>query len=91
VFGDERPLDARPSAADTISGFLSALALLGALLALVWHPGRVGTAAILIALVAAALADAHAHARLAAWAVGVATACWLVGMTLAVVFDRAVF
>lgn len=89
MFGDERPLAARYSAADTVSGFLSALALLGALLALVWYPGRVGTAAIFIALVAAALADAHG--RLAAWAVGIATACWLVGMTLAVLFDRAVF
>lgn len=89
MFGDERPLAARYSAADTVAGFLSALALLGALLALVWHPGRLGTAAIFIALVAAALADAHG--RLAAWAVGIATACWLVGMTLAVLFDRAVF
>ncbi len=89
MFGDERPLAARYSAADTVAGFLSALALLGALLALVWHPGRLGTAAIFIALVAAALADANA--RLAAWAVGIATACWLVGMTLAVLLDRAVF
>ncbi len=89
MFGDERPLAARYSAADTVAGFLSALALLGALLALVWHPGRLGTAAIFIALVAAALADAHG--RLAAWAVGIATACWLVGMTLAVLLDRAVF
>ena len=89
MFGDERPLERRPSTADTIAGFLAALAFLGAGLALVWHPGRIGTAAILIALVAAALADANA--RLAAWAVGVATACWLAGMTLAVLFDRAIF
>jgi hypothetical protein len=86
---DGRPLGAGHSTADTVAGFLAAFAFLGAGLALVWHPGRVGTAAILIALVAAALADANG--RLAAWAVGVATTCWLLGMTLAVVFDRAVF
>jgi hypothetical protein len=89
VFGDERPLAGRPSTADTVAGFLAALAFLGAALSLVWHPGRVGSAAILIALVAAALADANS--RLAAWAVGVSTACWLAGMTLAVIVDRAVF
>ena len=89
MFGDERPLARRPSTADSIAGFLAAFSLLGSGLALVWHPGRVGTAAILIALVAAALADTSA--RLAAWAVGVATACWLVGMTLAVILDRPVF
>lgn len=89
MLGDERPLAARPSAADSVAGFLAALSFLGAGLALVWHPGRVGTAAILIALVAAALADANG--RLAAWAVGIATACWLAGMTLAVVLDRAIF
>jgi hypothetical protein len=89
VFGDERPLAGRHSTADSIAGFLAALSLLGALLALVWHPGRVGTAAILIALVAAALADANG--RLAAWAVGISTACWLAGMTIAVVFDRPIF
>jgi len=86
---EHEPVSSRGSTADTVAGFLAALALLGALLSLVWHPGRVGTASILIALVAAALADANG--RLAAWAVGVATACWLVGMTLAVVFDRAIF
>jgi len=89
VVGEERPLAARPSTADLVAGFLAALSFLGAGLALVWHPGRVGTAAILIALVAAALADANG--RLAAWAVGVSTACWFAGMTIAVVFDRPIF
>ena len=89
MLGHERPLAARHSTADSVAGFLAALAFLGAGLALVWHPGRVGTAAVLIALVAAALADANG--RLAAWAAGVATACWLAGMTIAVVLDRAIF
>lgn len=86
---DHRRLAQRPSTADTIAGFLAALALLGAALSLVWHPGRIGTAAILIALVAAALADTQR--RLAAWALGVATVCWFAGMTLAVLADRPVF
>jgi hypothetical protein len=85
----ERPYAERPTAADTVAGFLAALALLGAALSLVWYPGRVGTASILIALVACGLATTQR--RLAAFALTVAGACWLAGMILAVLIDRPIF
>jgi hypothetical protein len=80
---------AGPRAGDTVAGFLAALALFGALLSLVWYPGRVGTAAIFLALVAVALADEHR--RLAAGALIFAGAAWLVGMVLAILLDRPIF
>jgi hypothetical protein len=77
------------STADTAAGFLAALALFAGLLALVWYPGRVGTAALLVGLVAVGMA--RANARFAAAALGLTTLCWLAGMTIAVLADRPVF
>ncbi len=79
----------RLSTADTVAGFLAAFALLGGLLGLVWYPGRVGTAALLVALIAAGLASEQR--RLAAGALAFATVCWLAGMVIAVLADRPVF
>ena len=79
----------RVSTADTVAGFLAALALLGGLLGLVWYPGRVGTAALLVALIGAGLAGAQR--RLAAGALAFATVCWLAGMIIAVLANRPVF
>jgi hypothetical protein len=86
--GEPRYAD-RPRAGDTVAGFLAAIALLGAVLSLVWYPGRVGTASILIALVACGLATTQR--RLAAAALTVAGVCWFAGMVLAVVLDRPIF
>jgi hypothetical protein len=80
---------ASPRTGDTIAGFLAALAMLGALLSLIWYPGRVGTASIFLALVAVALADEHR--RLAAAALVFAGCAWLAGMILAIVVDRPIF
>jgi hypothetical protein len=77
------------STADTVAGFLAALALFAGLLALVWYPGRVGTAALLVGLVGVGMA--RANARFAAAALALATLCWLVGMTIAILVDRPVF
>jgi len=88
VDGEHRYAD-RPTAADTVAGFLAALAILGAALALVWYPGRVGTAAILIALVACGLATTQR--RLAAFALAAAGTCWFLGMVIAVLIDRPIF
>ncbi len=79
----------RSSTADNVAGFLAALAMLAGVLGLVWYPGRVGTAAILIALIAAGIAGAHR--RLAGIALAVAGVCWLLGMVISVVADRPIF
>jgi hypothetical protein len=86
---ERRESPAREPVSYTVAGFLAAAALAAGVLALVWYPGRLGTAAIFVALVAAAMGGPHR--RLAAAALAIATACWFVGMILAVVFERPVF
>ena len=87
---DERRGDeAREPASYTVAGYLSAAALAAGVLAVIWYPGRVGPAAMLVALVAAAMGGPQR--RLAAIALSVATVCWFVGMIIAVATDRPVF
>jgi hypothetical protein len=52
-------------------------------------PVRVGIAAIALALVAAGIGGRHR--KLAAAAVGIAAACWVIGMIVAVVTQRPIF
>ena len=77
------------STADSVAGFLAALALAAGAFALVWYPGRIGPAAMLVALIASALATAHR--RFAGATLAAATACWFVGMVIALVTDRPIF
>jgi hypothetical protein len=86
---DERSETPHESTADHVAGFLAAVALFAALLAIVWYPGRLGPAAMFVALVAAVLGGAQR--RLAAAALVVATVCWLVGMIIAVTTERPIF
>ena len=86
--GVERNAD-RMTPADAVAGFLAALAILGAALSLVWNPGRLGTASILIAVIACGLATTQR--RLAAYALIFAGICWFAGMVIAVVFERPIF
>lgn len=77
------------STTDSVAGFLAAVALFAAFLSIVWYPGRLGPAAMLVALIAAALGAGQR--RLAAAALAVAAACWLVGMIIAVAAERPIF
>lgn len=86
--GGERYAD-RMTPADAVAGFLAALAILGAVLALVWYPGRLGTASVLIAVISCGLATTQR--RLAAYALIFAGTCWFAGMVIAVVFERPIF
>ena len=82
-------IDRGDSANDTVAGFLAALAVFAGMLGLVWYPGRVGTAALLVALVAVALA--RSQQRFAALALVLTTLFWFLGMTIAVLANRPVF
>ena len=82
-------LPRREATADAVAGFLAAAALVTGILALIWYPGRLGPAAMLVALIAAALG--REQRRLAAWALAVATVCWFAGMTIAVLTDNPIF
>jgi hypothetical protein len=86
--GERRYAD-RMTPADAVAGFLAALAILGAALALVWNPGRLGTASVLIAVIACGLATTQR--RLAASALIFAGTCWFFGMVIAVVLERPIF
>jgi hypothetical protein len=74
---------------DLVAGFLSALALALSGIAVVRTPGLLAPAAILVALVAARMTEAHR--TLAAWAVGVSTAAFFVGMLVAIATDNPLF
>ena len=83
------PIDDRQRPAEAVAGFLAALSLTASVLATMYRPVRLAPFAILIAIVAAGIGGRYS--RLAAVAVGVATLCWLVGMTLAVLTSRPLY
>lgn len=72
-----------------VAGYLAALAIFGGLAAIVYYPGRIGLAAIVVAFVATAIG--RTIRRLTALAVVVATLGWLAGMVVCVVLDRPIF
>jgi hypothetical protein len=83
---DSRP---REGAASTIAGFLAALAIFAGAAALVYYPGRVGSAAVLVALIAAGIGGFQRG--LAAFAVAFTGICWFAGMIIAISLERPIF
>lgn len=79
----------RPTAAALVADFLATFAIVGGLVALVYYPGRLGTGAVFVALFAAVLGD---HRRpLVPVGIAIASACWFLGMVIAVLLDRPIF
>jgi hypothetical protein len=79
----------RDRPAEVVAGFLASAALFAGALAAVYKPVRLGPAAIIVALIAAAIGGRHQ--RLAAIATAVATAGWIVGMIGCVITGRPLF
>ena len=75
--------------ADRVAGYLCAFSLALSGIAIVRSPGVLAIAAILVALVAVVMT--RAHRTLAAVAVAVAAAAFLIGMVVAVVTDSALY
>jgi hypothetical protein len=75
--------------ADTIAGFLSAMSLAVAGIALARQPGLLGPVAILMALAAARMTNTHR--TLAAVSVVVATLGFFFGMLVAISTDNALY
>ena len=73
----------------TVAGFLATFAIVAAVAGLVYYPGRVATAAVIVALVAAAIGGFQRG--LASFAVAFAGVCWFVGMVIAIALERPVF
>ncbi len=76
-------------AVEAVAGFMAAAALLATPVMLVYRPVRLGSAVILIALVAAALGGRHS--KLAEWAIWAWCAAWIIGMTIAVLAERPLY
>ena len=82
------PLDRdRPS--EVLAGLMSAAAIAAGTVALAYRPLRLALFAILLALIAAGLGGRHS--RLAAFAVGVSTVCWVLGMAIAIMTDNPLY
>lgn len=79
--------EARPS--EAIAGFLAAIAIVAAFLSLFYRPIRLDPFAIVVALIAAGMGGRHQ--RLAAFAVGIASLCFILGMFFAVLTDRPLY
>jgi len=79
----------RGGAGEAIAGLLASSAIFISLLALAYRPARITPVAIVLALVAARMTTTHS--RLAGFAVGIAAACWFIGMTIAVVTRNPIF
>jgi hypothetical protein len=75
--------------AETIAGFLAAVSIFASCIAVAYHPGRLIPFALLLALLAAAIGGRAT--RLAAWAIGVGSICFVVGMAVAVITDNPIF
>jgi hypothetical protein len=82
-------LSARVTTTQLVADFLATLALFAGLVGIVYSPGRLATAAVFIALLAAALGGRDRY--LVPVTVAVTTACWFLGMLLAIVLDRPIF
>jgi hypothetical protein len=75
--------------ADRVAGFLCACSFALSAIAIARTPGVLATAAIVVALVAARMTDAHR--TLAAVAVGVGAVAFFVGMVVAVLTDNGLY
>ena len=84
--GDGRPADGQGA---HVAGFLAAFAIFAALAGLVYHPGRVETGAVLVALIAAGIGGFQRG--LTAFAVAFAGVCWFAGMVIAIALERPIF
>jgi hypothetical protein len=81
------PVAERQGPAETVAGFLAALAMVGGLIAVVQRPVTIGLTSLFIALIAAAMAGGR-NRNLAAAGVAVAAMGWLTGMIVCVITSR---
>ena len=75
--------------ADVVAGFLATIAIFGSCIAVAYRPIRIIPFTLLLALIAAGMADRNQ--RLAGWAVGISAACFIVGAFFAIVTNNPIF
>ena len=81
--------DTRTAPSELVSGFLAVVSLAASVLALFWDPFRVAPFAILLALISAAMAPKDARLPLIAVVFG--ALAFVVGVTIAVTTNNAVY
>jgi hypothetical protein len=77
----------RDGPAESVAGFLAALAIFGGVIAVVQRPVTIGIVSLLVALLSAALAGGR-NKNLAAAAVAITSCAWLLGMIVSVIANR---
>lgn len=91
--GNSATLSAHPESrerpADAIAGLLASLSIFASLAGIAYRPGRLIPPALLLALLAAAMGGRHM--RLAAFAIGIGGACFVIGMAAAVITDHPLY
>jgi hypothetical protein len=80
---------ARERPADAVAGLLASLSIFASLIGLAYRPARLIPGALLLALLAVAMGGRHQ--RLAAFAVGIGGACFVIGMAAAVITDHPLY
>ena len=83
------PVAERERPGESVAGFLAAIALFASFVGLVYRPGRVLPAAIVVALLATGIGGRHQ--RLAAFAVATGAVAFVAGMTIAIATERPLF
>lgn len=78
-----------PRTAETVAGYLSAIAIFVSVVGIVWHPLRLILPSIAIALIAAAMAGPGRKLQFAA--VLITTGCFFLGLTVAVVSSHPLY
>ena len=81
--------ESRERPADAIAGLLASLSIFVSLVGVAYRPARLIPAALLLALLAAAMGGRHQ--RLAAFAIGIGGACFVIGMAAAVITDHPLY
>lgn len=87
AYESERPREA--TSAQLAADFLATIALFTGLIGIVYTPGLVCTAAVVVAILAATIGGRDRW--LAPATVAVTGACWVIGMMLAVLLERPIF
>jgi hypothetical protein len=82
------PLE-RTRPAEAVAGFLAAVAIFAAFFSLAYKPVRIAPFAIVLGLIAAGIGGRHA--RLAAFAVFCAGACFILGMIIAILTKHSLY
>jgi hypothetical protein len=75
--------------AETVAGLLAAIAIFGSCIALAYRPVRITPFTILLSLIAAGIGGRHQ--KLAAAALAISAACFIIGTVIAIITNHPIF